>query len=1043
MICMKIILHAANQLSLVVLLLYTSVTTAAPSGEVVDFSEDILPILSNNCYQCHGPDEAARESDLRLDTQQGVYEQLESGEHAVVPGKPNSSALLHRIFSDDPDLKMPPSDAKRQLTQHDKELLQRWIKQGAHYQGHWAFTAPQQVEPPRVHNRKQVANPIDSFLLNKLEQQRLNFEPIVAPETLIRRLTLDLTGLPPTIAEVDAFLGDEKPGAYDRLITRLFKSPHYGEHMARFWLDAARYGDTHGLHLDNIRSIWPYRDWVINAFSNNMPFDQFTVEQLAGDLLPMPTLDQRVATGFNRCNVTTSEGGSIAAEYLVRYAVDRVETTSTVWMGLTLGCAVCHEHKFDPISQQEFYQLFSYFYSLTEKAMDGNALLPPPVVQVPSEQQSKKIAQLESEIQQWEGKLQQAIANFEYQDVPVVGTEHEIVERGDYVWFDDTPPTGAKLNQSGHPWKYVTAPEYPVFHGERATHRAEKGLTQHLWQDAPEPLKIGKDDILFAYVYLDPKNPPQEIMLQFNESNSWEHRALWGDNLIDWGNVNTPSRLRIGDLPETGKWIRLEVDASKVGLQPGSRVTGWAFTQFGGSAYWDYAGINTLTVQAKTEFKSQRAWEFVQHAGDISKLSVAVQAALKIKATDRNANQVSELRSYFLTHVYVESRKLITPFRHEVDMRRQRIADIQKQVVSTLVMEDMPKKRQAYLLIRGDYTKPGVAVESGVPEILPALPAAAPNNRLALARWLVSPEHPLTARVIVNRFWQQLFGVGIVKTSEDFGVQGERPVHPELLDWLAVKFQASGWDVQYLMKLLVTSHAYRQSSFISEKKHQLDPENRLLAHGPRFRMDAEMIRDVALFHSRLLVDTVGGPSVKPYQPAGIWKAVGYSGSNTVKFTRDNGEKLYRRSMYTFWKRTAPPPSMQIFDAPSREFCAVRRSRTNTPMQALVLMNDEQFVEAARQFGRRMLTTGGESDRDKLVFGFRSVTSRFPTTKELNILVAVLEDHRQRYQEDQEAAQQLIHIGASAVDEILDAQELASWTMIGNLLLNLNETITKN
>ena len=1011
--------------------------------ERVEFSRDILPILSNSCFECHGPDEAAREANLRFDTQAGVFAELASGEFTVVPGKPNDSVLLHRILSNDDEQRMPPVEAKRQLTANDKEMLQRWIRQGASWEGHWAFTAPQRSGIPRVKNRKQVLNPIDAFILQRLEQQRMSFEPAADDETLIRRLTLDLTGLPPTIAEVDAYLTDNRPDAYDRLVKRLLQSPHYGEHMARYWLDAARYGDTHGLHLDNIRGIWPYRDWVIQAFNSNMPFDQFTVEQLAGDLLEDPTVQQRVATGFNRCNVTTGEGGTIASEYLVRYAVDRVETTSTVWMGLTIGCAVCHEHKYDPISQREFYQLFSYFYSLTEKALDGNVLLPPPSIKVPSASQAKQLETLQTEIQSWQSRLQNTIAQMEYTDPGVEDDQNASVSRVDYVWFDDDPPVGAVLNQLGHPWKYVQSPEHPVFQGEKSVYRTAPGLTQHLWQGAPQPLTVGADDILFVYVYLDPDDPPEEVMLQFHQQNSWEHRAIWGKNLIEWGNKDTPSRFRVGDLPAIGKWVRLEVPVARVGLQPGSHIDGWAFTQHGGSVYWDYAGIHTATVQANTDFDSQRAWELSQSSAAIEKLSTPIRQAMKTQLADRTEAEKGILRAYFLEHIYLKSRRQLAPLRREITSREKEVAAIEQKVASTLVMEDMPQKRQAHILIRGEYSRLGEPVDSGVPSILPALPATAPDNRLALAQWLVSAEHPLTARVIVNRIWQQLFGIGIVKTAEDFGVQGERPVHPELLDWLAVEFRESGWDVQHLLSLIVSSAAYRQSSHVKEGKLQLDPENRLLARGPRFRLDAEMVRDAALFHAGLLVDKIGGPSVKPYQPEGIWKVVGYSGSNTVKFTKDTGDQLYRRSMYTFWKRTAPPPSMQIFDAPSREACSVRRSRTNTPMQALVLMNDEQFVEAARRFGQRMLIEGGESDRQKLVFGFRTVTSRQPTANELVIMVNVLKDYRQRYQEAPEAARQLIHVGESKVDDTLSPDELASWAMIGNLLLNLNETITKN
>ena len=645
-----------------------------------------------------------------------------------------------------------------------------------------------------------------------------------APEadktTLVRRATLDLTGLPPTIGEVDAFLADRSPNAYEKLVDRLLASPQYGEQMTRYWLDVARYGDTHGLHLDNERSIWPYRDWLIRSFNSSQPFDQFTVEQLAGDLLPHPTIDQRVATGFNRCNITTGEGGAIDEEFYVRYAVDRVQTTGTVFLGLTLGCCVCHDHKFDPITQKEFYRLFGYFGSLTEKPLDRNVLLPPPAIRIGPAAESGQIERLQKDVTAAESAIRTALKHFRYQE----------------------PVSDARV------------------------------ATQASGAVASPPV---------------------------------EHR---------------------------------------------------------------------LTLL--------RAWETAV-AKEKPALPRSVSRALGIRPEKRTARQAKLVRDYFVENVFAGSRSVFDPLHAKLAEARRRLDEVEKLSPSTLVMQDMPTRRDVFVLVRGAYDRKGEKVLPGVPAAIgPPLPANAPLNRLALAQWIVDSRNPLTARVIVNRFWQHYFGTGIVKTAEDFGAQGEWPTHPELLDWLATELVRSGWNVKRLQRLIVTSATYRQSSHVSPALAQRDPENRLLARGPRFRMDAEMVRDTALAVSGLLVTKVGGKSVKPYQPPGLWEAIGYSGSNTVHFVQDRGDALYRRSLYTFWKRTSPPPSLTTFDAPSREECVVRRGRTNTPLQALVLMNDEQYVEAARHLAERMMREGGQTPADRIALGFRLATSRRPTADEI-------------------------------------------------------------
>ncbi|HUG69473.1 MAG TPA: PSD1 and planctomycete cytochrome C domain-containing protein [Pirellulaceae bacterium] len=1007
----------------------------ADDSAPVDYNRDIRPILSDVCYKCHGPDEGERQADLRFDIQAAAFAERD-GHPAIVVGNSDASHLYLRLTADDPDERMPPADSGKELTSAQINLFKRWIDQGATWGEHWSFVKPVRDEPPTSKFDDRAQNAIDRFIFAKLEEAGLSPNAEASKERLIRRVTFDLTGLPPTLEEVDAFLTDDSPEAYERVVDRLFESPRYGEHRTRYWLDVARYGDTHGLHLDNERSIWPYRDWVISAFNNNMPFDQFTVEQLAGDLLPNATMEQQIATGFNRCNVTTSEGGSIAEEYLVRYAVDRVETTATAWMGLTAGCAVCHDHKFDPLTQKEFYQLFSYFYSLTENAMDGNALLPPPILKVASDEQKQQQQILNNQLAAIEQQISEAIAKVEY--VEPDATEDVATGRRDFVWIDDDLPANANA-QGDSPWKFVGAEEGPVYSGQRSSTRTATGLSQHFFTDAKPGLKIGQDDVLFAYVYLDEKNPPQEIMLQFNDG-SWEHRAIWGENLIEWGTNGQASRLPMGELPPAGRWARLEVSAAKVGLKPGTVLNGWAFTQFDGTVYWDHAGVNTMTPQGDEAFESFTVWKQIQRTTE-NGLPKPLQEILKVEDDKATEPQTKQLLSHFVEHVYTKTRDVFEPLHKQLADTKKQLDDLDKSIPATLVMADMPERRQAHLLIRGEYDKQGDPVESDVPAVFPSLPDGAPANRLALARWLVDPAHPLTARVTVNRFWQQFFGVGIVKTTEDFGSQGEWPSHPKLLDWLAVEFVESGWDVKQMLKLMVMSATYRQSTEVTPIALQKDPLNRLLARGPRFRMDAEMIRDNALFAGGLLVEQIGGKSVRPYQPVGLWEAVGYSGSNTVRFTQDHGDALYRRSMYTFWKRTAPPPSMQIFDAPSREYCVVRRERTNTPKAALALMNDVQFVEAARNLAQRMMKSG-ESIEARLEFGFRVSTARTPDESERRVLLGIYNSVLNDYQQDTAAANSLVSVGESKRDESLDVAELAAWTIVANAILNLDETVTK-
>ncbi|MEM7453528.1 MAG: PSD1 and planctomycete cytochrome C domain-containing protein [Planctomycetota bacterium] len=1025
----------------------------AVADDEVSFARDIRPILSDTCFKCHGPDEEHVEGGLRLDLEESVFD--DTG--VVEPGDLESELYLRIISHDESDM-MPPPDSGRSLNDEQKDLIRRWIEQGAQWQGHWSFEAPQLTAVPPTGDSSWPRNEIDNFILDELEKNGLDHSQDADRATLIRRVTLDLTGLPPSIELTREFMESDADDWYEQLVDRLLQTEQYGEHMARFWLDVARYGDTHGLHLDNYREMWLYRDWVINSFNDNQSFKDFAIEQLAGDLLENPTDEQLIATGFNRAHVTTAEGGSIKEEVMVRNVVDRVSTTGTVFMGLTVGCAQCHDHKFDPVSQDEFYQLFAFFNSLDGDPMDGNKKDHAPVLRVMNDEQKEDFAAAENELKEAREAYNAALAAIEYVDPfeseePTDETDAES-EPVEFVWLDDEIPSGASQRET---WTFVKEDEGPVFSGS-VSHEGANGQLQHFFQDATVPLLAGGDDILFTHVYLDPEDPPSQIMLQWNDG-SWEHRAYWGENKIDWGSDGSASRLHMGDLPETGKWIRLEVKASDVGFAEMGRIHGWAFTKSGGHVYWDKTGV--ISKFDQTEYLNSLAkWIELQRQnagnglpGNLKNLINKPLEELEDGAF--NENQLKQLRNYFLQNVHPESVALLSePSTRRSDAEKA-VNDMRNSFPTTLVWRERAEPKPAYFLNRGEYDQKGDEVQRATPAALPPMPEGAPVDRLGLAMWLFDDSHPLTARVTVNRFWQQVFGTGLVVTAEDFGAQGEMPSHPELLDWLAVDFMRNDWDVRRLMKMLVMSSTYRQSSAVTSQVLEIDPANRLLSHAPRYRLDAEVLRDQALAVSGLLVQEIGGPSVKPPQPDGLWFVVGYSGSNTVRFKKDEGhEKVHRRSLYTFWKRTAPPPQMNTFDAPSRESCTVRRERTNTPLQALLLMNDPQYVEAARYLAAHVLIeSGGESassednveasDIASLGYLFRRATGAEPTESQLQILHANLVANRLDFEADLESASMLIAIGEESAADDADAAELASWTMVASLVMNMDEFVNKN
>ncbi len=1044
MICLKIVVvksllrvviggKGALQAFLTVLFYFAHVVVILAEEEVL-YNRDIRPILSDNCFSCHGPDSASRKADVRLDQRDAAIKS-----QAIVPCDTENSSILARVFSEDPEEVMPPLATKRTLTNKQKELLKRWIATGAKYQPHWSLIPPQQPNIPPVIQSKWVKNPIDNFVLAKIEEKGLTPSAQADRPTLIRRLTLDLTGLPPTISEIDDFVTDQSLNAYEKLVERLLASPHYGEHMARYWLDAVRYGDTHGLHYDNERALWKYRDWIINAFNQNLPFNQFTLEQMAGDLLPNATLEQKIASGYNRCNLSTNEAGSIDEELLIRYAADRTEAMATIWLGLTIGCASCHDHKFDSITQKEYYQLLAFFRGAADAPMDGNALTPAPLLKLPTPEQASAQNQLDEQIAAVQNNVTEELTKINYQE-PDDSSTIVHLESQDYIWIDDALPSSAQPQPDIAAWQFACSPE-PIFSGNKSTKCSGSGVIQYFFTGADPALSIGEGDRLFTYVYLDPEDPPQAIMMQFY-NGTWEHRIVWGNDSIPLGTIDTASRFNGGTLPEPGKWIRLEVNASDVGLSPGTKLSGWSFTQNGGTAYWDKAGIVTRTPPGFDKWDSQIAWETYERSLKASNLPMPVIAAIKIDRDNRNNDQTKIVRDHFLQNVYIKARATFAPLQQQLTELNKKKSDLDGKIITTMVMEELSKPRETFLLIRGEYDKHGEKVAAAIPAVLPSLPSDAPVNRLGLAQWLINPANPLTARVTVNRFWQQYFGSGIVKTTQDFGIKGELPTHPELLDWLATEFTRTGWDVKQLQRLIVTSATYRQASRISPAHLESDAANDWLARGPRFRLDAEIIRDSALAASGLLVNQIGGRSVRPYQPDGVWNAVAFVGSNTANYKVDQGESLYRRSLYIFWKRTAPPTILSTFDAPSRETCTVRRARTNTPLQALLLMNDIQYVEAARKLAERMMLEGGSTTEQRALYGFRLATGRHPQHEEIAILTTVFGNQLAEYQADRTAADKLLRVGDSKRNESLEANELAAWTMIANLILNLDETVTK-
>ena len=994
----------------------------------INFSKDIHPILSENCFACHGPDEQARKGKFRLDTKEGAYKKHKDAT-PIVPGRPDDSEVIRRLLTTDPDDRMPPPDSGKKVTPAQIELLKRWIAQGADYSLHWSFKPVVEPAVPALkHADWPVANPIDAFVDARLEKENLAPAPRASKETLIRRVTLDLTGLPPTPAEVDAFLADASPNAYEKVVDRLLASPHYGERMALVWLDAARYADTHGYHIDAGRDMTRWREWVIDSYNHNLPFDKFTVWQIAGDLLPNATIDQKVASGFNRNHMINFEGGAVPEEYETAYLVDRVNTTGTVWMGLTVACAQCHDHKYDPIKQREYYQLYAFFNNVPERGLDGNKGNAVPYIKTPTEAQTEKIAELSSQIEATELAL---AADNPAADAAQREWEKTASAAPQVIW---SMPDPAEVTSRG---------------GATLTKTANKSVQASGANPATE-----------TYHYRFNVLPQRTTGLRFE---IFPDDALSGKG---------PGRSINGNIVLTGfkvwaagKAVKLKsatADFSQKDFPPsnaidGNTASGWAISPEFGKAHHlivefdkPLGGASPVTVDVEfnSPFARHQPGRFRLSATDAPNPhggSAHPESIVKILATpqsQRDDAQRTELRNYYRATASAEF-KVIAKKLTDLKAAKKTAED---SVRTTMVMEEMPTPRDTFTLIRGQYDKRGDKVTADVPASLPPLPKDAPRNRLGLAQWLVARNHPLTSRVAVNRYWQMYFGTGIVKTAEDFGAQGEWPSHPELLDYLAARFMDGGWDVKAMQRLIVTSNTYQQDSRVSGELAARDPENRLLARGPRFRLPAEFIRDQALAISGLLNDEIGGESVSPYQPAGLWEELmsRSDGANWTAqtYTQSHGLDLYRRTMYTFWKRTSPPPTLSTFDAPDREVCTVRRSRTNTPLQALVLLNDPTYIEASRKLAERVIKEGGPDVDGRIAFAFRLATGRKPTPAETTILQTAYHRQAAKYQARPELADKLLKVGESSADPHLDKPEVAAWSMVASIILNLDETVTK-
>jgi len=1027
-------------------------------AETVSFNRDIQPILSENCYHCHGPDSAARKAELRLDRPEFAFQKAKSGEVAIVKGSPETSPIIKRVTTSDPDDVMPPPESHKSLNPREVALLKQWIKEGAQYQEHWAFIAPQRPAPP-VDATQWAHSPIDQFVVNRLAQQGLKPNSPEESARLFRRLSLDLTGLPPTPEAVKAFLADPSPQAYERAVEKMLGTDEHAEQMARHWLDAVRYADTHGIHIDNARNIYPYRDWVISAFKKNMPFDQFTIEQVGGDLIPNATVDQIVATGYCRCLPTTGEGGAIPEEVMANYAKDQVETMGAVWLGLTLGCAACHDHKFDPVSTREFYQLTAFFRNTPMYPLDGNnANHPPSMLVLPPADRPKyqeletQLAVLQKEDAARKSKADKAFAAWRTATLPEA-IQKPVLPAGWSFAYEKPQvmksPTGANLRLKviGIP---ATEKRYGGFaiDGKSAYETPEVGdfeINQGFTVRLMLKMTKGADGAVLARMDEGHDFRGWDVWVQAGRP-AMHLISHWPDKALKMVAANSLPLNKEVELVVTydgsgkAEGIKFFVDGDMVPAAPEvnapftvkeSLRTAVPFRIGTRSAASGAAGVS---VQEAYIIPATVPSADIATLGKVDELRQALgKDGMKAKPTT-----VALLRNYYDQRVDQSDKSVL----QKIKAVNGQLDSLKAKGAMTLIMKENGTPASAKVLKRGQYLDAGEQVFANTPKVLPPLKmAGASANRLDLAKWLVSRDNPLTARVTMNRLWYQFFGTGLSETTENLGIMGEKPQHTELLDWLAVEFMDSKWDIRHMVRLLVNSKTYQQAGAFTPEKLEKDPRNRWLSRGPRYRVDAEIIRDTALSVSGLLVHKVGGPSVRPYQPENIWSDVAMTVSNTRFYTQDKGEGLYRRSMYTFLKRSAPPPMMLNFDATSREVFCTRRDRSNSPLQALNLINDVQFIEPCRVLAEKLLTeqTTDEARLDRLSWLF---LSRPTTDAEKKILLKAVATFRQDYSTQPTEAAKLAKYGEWPVNSKLPAPEVAAWTLVASEMLNRDETLNK-
>lgn len=1038
--------------------------------EVVDFNYHVKPILSDRCYQCHGPDEKSRKAGLRLDIESLAFSKLESGKRAFSAGNLYKSESARRILHQDPDIVMPPPEANLQLTQREKAMILKWIEQGAEWKEHWSFLPPQNKIPKSKDNT--LSHPIDMFVKNKLDQEGLDFSPKASKAILVRRLYFDLTGLPPSIEAVDEFINDNSEKAYENLVDRLLNTPAHAERMALDWMDLSRYADSHGLHADGIRTMWPWRDWVLKAFQENMPYDQFVTWQLAGDLIPEATQEQKLATAFNRNSPMTAEGGVIDEEWRLHYVFDRTETLSTAFMGLTVACAKCHDHKFDPISQKDYYQLTAFFNNIRELGMTGDDGEFGPLLPLTDEQTQSKLDQLNQSMSAIKKEL--AITSeelkqvYEYSDELVKKTkaqpnllfhgkfekisqiskrQHSVDGKKDFYGRSDQTPEvveGIKGNafkfSKDHDQLYITNKLIPKMEWTEPFSLSLWLNTSKRKQESTQTLVAntgGKNDLWRGWeCYLDDQNRVNIRLINVTPSNLIHVRTVDSIKTNQWQHLAVT-------LDGTGKTegVQLFLNGEKIAQQgiinnlyktmiPTKRDRKKGFVETDrslivGKSYEGSTGDYGLFMGKLDEFKFFK--------GVLTPFEVRSIHA-------ENTNQKTETPWEEVQQHLIEKNSEIVKIKKKLKNNREEYLKTYTPIEEIMVMREMDQARPTYLYNRGVYSEPLYTVEAKVPAALPAMDESLPKNRLGLSQWLFDPKNPLTARVAVNRYWQMIFGKGLVGTPNDFGVQGQLPSHPELLDWLAIRFRQN-WDVRALIKEMVLSKTYQQQSVSNELLDQKDPNNILLARANASRLPAEIIRDNALKVSGLLNPKFGGESVMPYQPDGLWKEKNNFSTFLYEYEQSAGDDLYRRGLYTFIRRTSPPPNMMTFDATSREVCTVKRDVTSTPLQALVLLNDPQFFEASRVFAERMIKNKDRLE-DQIRFGFRLATSRYPKQEELEILVDLYNNQYDFFRENRDKAYQIISVGEKPRDMNIYSVKTAAMTMVANTLLNHNETYTR-